>query len=75
MAAPQSKHQSGIVAETMELVETADDAAPLVDGVKTDYTDAPEGAGEGVGGAQRAAQCSRTKEPGTGRRADDGAYK
>ena len=60
----------------MELVETADDAAPLVDGVKTDYTvtDAPEGAGEGkkktrahpfgMSDPPRRAQC---RSPGTSR--------
>ena len=58
----------------MELVETADDAAPLVDGVKTDYTDAPEGAGEGVGGVQRAAQRWLREGLDTRRRPGSEAY-
>ena len=62
-------------AELINASESVADAAPLVDGVETDCTDAPEGAGEGVGGVQRAAQRWLREGLDTRRRPDSEAYR
>ena len=64
-----------VAAELINASESAADAAPLVDGVETDCTDAPEGAGEGVGGVQRAAQRWLREGLDTGRRPDSETYR
>lgn len=59
----------------MLMVKRVHDAAPLVEKVGADRADAPEGAGEGGGGAQRVAQRSGATEPGTRRRPDSETYR